>query len=1208
MGRIHTLAAAMLKVVQVVLFASFANAASPCDSLLTGSRGTTPMNVDKLVYEKFFVPVCEGYQSALVRHPEVNITITTHNDLVGRDDPFGLNSGAYKLWLHAQMLHYKETDIELMWLDAPWIQSIKDYLEPIPLLPAEKAAFFPKTVHENDAGDLVTIPIKSNYRVNFYNHDLFVKYNVQWPKTWDELEAVCQKVTQGERALGRDFWCLDWWDIDTQNPNSFASLISMLSSVDGGGDLILPGGIVNVNTPQLRKALVMMKHWLNSDVMTPSEASLAAASGPTSFDTQNFLFQQSWVEMLDDFEERQKHVTFKMKIGGSLGGEYGVDGTWHLAINKAMRHKDLGVNLVKELIPHLYNVTMNIPNFVPAWSGVLDDPVRKAAWCAKVPMYCESYETYTDYHTKMSYRPSKGCGALYNECVQLIAQHLMSGYVHGATDLETAVTDLETGLAKLLGAVNVHEATAASEKAEGSRIALIVVASVSAVLLVLIAVYVRTAMLKLRKVGFKIPVAAMLGFVTAASLVVVTVVVLTQMDASARSISEDLALRLRVASLHSVQSTLHSDDLNNPLLSETQKRRTALSLMMHWVSELEVEPGSLIFTLTYDQVAAEVQVLMSTDNSVQKEHVFLPVHAPPNGAEVSEVLHAFLQEFGWKLTQGQHFDPKQQHTLSADEEYYVNVKSVDTMPWHIVYIVPVSAVMGEATDSRNAARNYGILASFIAILVVTAFATFITRPLIGVSHHMEMARVMQFDEHYVPGSYLAETRALQEGFRSMAELLVEYKKYLPGALFEEKEQDIVRNSRPPPGITSGTATVVFTDIRSSTSIWEAVPQGMCEALKIHNRIIREAMDEFEGYEVKTIGDAFMVAFATVLDGVNFGLRVHEALRNATWPAELLHFRLCADTGPLWGGLTVRIGVNAGPVTVEKNTLTGRTDYFGHTVNVASRLESTCKPGAVGLRHEVWQEECSGVCSATVGEVHRIELKGVSGKTPVCCVWPASLAGRVTNPLIERRLSTGSVHTIASSVVSNTSSMSCMSAKSLPGSVSTSGRLATVGIVQVAVGDEAHVSAMRTMSTHLVTLKSCLDRSGGRMVSLIGSFVCIAWNLSHAAPAHVENSLRFVQFLYGTSAIRVGGLVTGTVHQGDVSAKTLRFVTVLGDAVQKCWRLCEEAKREEVFFLYEPPVDTVLPQNLERALTPHRTGVYVVQQKRDKSQMDSVVDN
>ena len=497
-----------------------------------------------------------------------------------------------------------------------------------------------------------------------------------------------------------------------------------------------------------------------------------------------------------------------------------------------------------------------------------------------------------------------------------------------------------------------------------------------------------------------------------------------------------------------------------------------------------------------------------------------------------------------------------------------------------------------------------VVICLVAVLLFMVFNNLITKPFEQTALLMAEAAVMNIDTMPKTKSFVRELQTMNQAMVLLLSNLQMYKKFLPSSLFEEKEQDIVRNSRPPPGITSGTATLVFTDIRSSTSIWEAVPQGMCEALKIHNRIIRAAMDEFEGYEVKTIGDAFMVAFATVLDGVNFGLRVHEALRNATWPAELLHFKLCADTSPLWGGLTVRIGVNAGPVTVEKNTLTGRTDYFGHTVNVASRLESTCKPGAVGLRHEVWQEECSGVCSATVGEVHRIELKGVSGKTPVCCVWPTSLAGRVTNPLMERRLSAGSVHTTASSAVSSRSSVSTIS---LPGSVSTSGRLATVGIVQVAVGDEAHVSAMRTMSTHLITLKSCLDRSGGRMVSVIGSLVCIAWNLSHAAPAHVENSLRFVQYLYGTSSVRVGGLMTGTVHQGDVSANTLRFVTVLGDAVQKCWRLCEEAKREEVFFLYEPPVDTVLPQNLERALTPHRTGVYVVQQKRDKSQLDSVMD-
>ena len=752
-----------------------------------GKGGYAAINVDANVHTSFLTPLCTQYQQALARHPEVNITLTDHTYLVGGDDPVSLPSGTYKLWLHAQMLHYKETDIEFLWLDAPWIQSIQNYLEPIQLSPTLRGSFFPKTVQEDSNGDLITVPVKANYRLNYYRHDLFEKYGVKWPTSWDEFEALCETVVKGERALGKTFWCLDW-NIDSQDTNHFSSYISEMASVDGGADLVLPGGVVNVDTPQLRKALVTMKRWINSDIMLPSAQ--IREDPHVGFDNGTFLMFQTWSDSIVDYEQKNKRWNWTtIKIGGSLGGEHGMDGSWHLGLNKAMRNKESGVAIVKEMIPYMYNITMHSNHLVPIWSGVMDNPTRRAEWCAKVPMYCESYDTYTDYHTKLSYRPSKGCGALYSECVQLLAHHLMKGYVHGDTDLETAVSDVEVGLKKLLGAVNLQDTSPASEEAKASWVALLVGASVVSVLFALMAMYVRFSLKKLRRVGFKVPVSAMLGLVTAISLAAVCSILLTTMDTKARSISEDLALRLRVAALSSVQSTLHSDDLSNPLLSETQRRRIALSLMMHWVSQLEAEQDALIFTLTYDHANEEVQVLMSTDNSVQKEHVFLPINAPPDGTKVSEVLHAFLQEFDWKLTQDLLFDPKKQHTLSADQEYFVNVKSVDTMPWHIVYIVPVSAVMGEATDSLNAARNYGILASLLAILIVTAFATLITRPLIGVSHHMEMARVMVFDEHYVAGSYLAETRALQEGFRAMAELLKQYKTFLPQYIFPAQDTD-----------------------------------------------------------------------------------------------------------------------------------------------------------------------------------------------------------------------------------------------------------------------------------------------------------------------------------------------------------------------------------------------------------------------------------
>ena len=170
-----------------------------------------------------------------------------------------------------------------------------------------------------------------------------------------------------------------------------------------------------------------------------------------------------------------------------------------------------------------------------------------------------------------------------------------------------------------------------------------------------------------------------------------------------------------------------------------------------------------------------------------------------------------------------------------------------------------------------------------------------------------------------------------------------YRPYLPAALFDRDDQMSVQSIVTAPGTHSEAVTVVFTDIRSSTSIWEGAPDGMRDGLWIHNSVMRTAMQTFSGYEVKTIGDAFMVAFETTQEGVDFGLNVHEMLRAADWPASLMEVPICAERGNLWGGLTVRIGVNSGPVAAEQNALTGRTDYFGHTVNVAARIESTCTP-------------------------------------------------------------------------------------------------------------------------------------------------------------------------------------------------------------------------------------------------------------------------
>ena len=62
---------------------------------------------------------------------------------------------------------------------------------------------------------------------------------------------------------------------------------------------------------------------------------------------------------------------------------------------------------------------------------------------------------------------------------------------------------------------------------------------------------------------------------------------------------------------------------------------------------------------------------------------------------------------------------------------------------------------------------------------------------------------------------------------------------------------------------------------------------MITALHIHNNIFRDAILRHEGYEVKTEGDSFMVAFNDPLHAIRFCASVQEELMLADWPAEIL---------------------------------------------------------------------------------------------------------------------------------------------------------------------------------------------------------------------------------------------------------------------------------------------------------------------------------
>nr|BAL59164.1 adenylate/guanylate cyclase [Candidatus Acetothermum autotrophicum] len=126
----------------------------------------------------------------------------------------------------------------------------------------------------------------------------------------------------------------------------------------------------------------------------------------------------------------------------------------------------------------------------------------------------------------------------------------------------------------------------------------------------------------------------------------------------------------------------------------------------------------------------------------------------------------------------------------------------------------------------------------------------------------------------------------------------------------------------------GTVTFLFTDIESSSKLWEQYPEAMSRALAEHNALLRHVIEAHRGYIFKLWGDAVYAAFASALDALNAAIEAQKELSRRSW-------------GEL-GSLRVRMALHTGVAEVRDG------DYFGPTLNRCARLLSAAHGGQILL--------------------------------------------------------------------------------------------------------------------------------------------------------------------------------------------------------------------------------------------------------------------
>ncbi|MBJ6126662.1 adenylate/guanylate cyclase domain-containing protein [Microvirga splendida] len=134
------------------------------------------------------------------------------------------------------------------------------------------------------------------------------------------------------------------------------------------------------------------------------------------------------------------------------------------------------------------------------------------------------------------------------------------------------------------------------------------------------------------------------------------------------------------------------------------------------------------------------------------------------------------------------------------------------------------------------------------------------------------------------------------------------------------------------------AAVLAADVVGYSDLMSRDEEGTLNRLRdLRRQVIEPRIQSHHGRLVKTIGDGFLIEFASPVDAVRCAVELQEAV--AARPGK-------ADAKPL----QLRVGINLGDIVVEEDG-----DIFGDGVNVASRLQKMALPGGICLSGKVYDE-------------------------------------------------------------------------------------------------------------------------------------------------------------------------------------------------------------------------------------------------------------
>jgi len=253
----------------------------------------------------------------------------------------------------------KTKDIDVMRIDTIWIAEFASagWLEPMDsYINLDQRESFIQVIEKISVfrGKLYAIPWNANIGILYYRKDLLEKYNLNPPKTWEELIDTCTKISANETVFGY------LWQ-GKQYEGLVCNFIEFIGSNNGG--IIDDAGKVIVNSVQNKIVLDFMQDLIWKYQISPpnTHSELMEESSRHLFQQGKGLFLRNWTYVWDLCQE---DPSLRGKVGVTLLPKFSdstidssclqhfgtsVYGGWHLSINTYSKKKELAWQLIEFL-------------------------------------------------------------------------------------------------------------------------------------------------------------------------------------------------------------------------------------------------------------------------------------------------------------------------------------------------------------------------------------------------------------------------------------------------------------------------------------------------------------------------------------------------------------------------------------------------------------------------------------------------------------------------------------------------------------------------------------------------------------------------------------------------------------------------------------------------------------------------------------------